>query len=157
MCARGPSEIVGGFVAITFDNTEVATKGNLGARWFSRISLMATRTAVYARRPDHVRTAASFEAQEAARRGDDAAEQRTNDTFRRDLAVGIETNCGTVIQVHGPMIEIAVTPVRLRPMSNQPSGRIASSWAVPRSRSAPTVSDLSVPISCRFPRQGEAF
>ena len=46
---------------------------------------------------------------------DDAAEQRANGTFRRDLAVGIETNCGTVIQIREPMVEIAVPPIRLTP------------------------------------------
>jgi hypothetical protein len=90
-------------------------KGDLGARLFSKISLMATRTAVYAYRPDRIRTAASFETQEAALRADDAAEQRANEIFRRDLAIGTETNCFTVIQIRGPMVEIAVPPVRLTP------------------------------------------
>lgn len=115
VCARSPSEVMGGFVAVTFDNTELATKGDFGARLFSKISLMATRTAVYAYRPDHIPTAASFERREAALRADDAAEQRANEAFRRDLAIGTETNCGTVIQLRGPMVEIAVPPVRLTP------------------------------------------
>jgi len=106
---------MGGLVAITFDNTELATKGDLGTRLFSKISLMATRTAVYAYLPANIRTAASFETQQAALRADDAAEQRANEAFRRDLAVGTETNCGTVIQLRGPMVEIAVPPVRLTP------------------------------------------
>ncbi len=115
VCARSSSEAMGGFVAITFDNTELATKGDLGARLFSKISLMATRTAVYAYRPDRIRTAASFETQESALRADDAAEQRTDEAFQRDLVIGTETNCGTVIQIRGPMVEIAVPPVRLTP------------------------------------------
>lgn len=115
VCARSPSEVMGGFVAITFDNTELATKGDFGARLFSKISLMATRTAVYAYRPDRIPTAASFERREAALRADDAAEQKANEAFRRTLAVGTETNCGTVIQIRGPMVEIAVPPVRLTP------------------------------------------
>jgi len=115
VCARSPSEVMGGFVAITFDNTELATKGDFGAKLFSKISLMATRNAVYAYRPDRIRTAASFETQEAALRADDAAEQRANEAFQRDLAVGTETSCGTVIQLRGPMVEIAVPPVRLTP------------------------------------------
>ena len=115
VCARSPSEVMGGFVAITFDNTELATRSDLGARLFSKISLMATRTAVYAYRPDRIRTAASFQAQNAALRAEDAAEQRENEAFRRDLAIGTETNCGTVIQLRGLMVEIAVPPVRLAP------------------------------------------
>lgn len=115
VCARSPSEVMGGFVAIIFDNTELATKGDFGARLFSKISLMATRTAVYAYRPDRIPTAASFERREAALRADDAAEQKANEAFRRTLAIGTETNCGTVIQIRGPMVEIAVPPVRLTP------------------------------------------
>lgn len=115
VCARSPSEVMGGFVAITFDNTELATKGDFGARLFSKISVMATRTAVYAYRPDRIPTAASFERREATLRADDAAEQKANEAFRRTLAIGTETNCGTVIQIRGPMVEIAVPPVRLTP------------------------------------------
>jgi hypothetical protein len=115
VCVRSPSQVMGGFVAITFDNTELATKGDIGARLFNRISLMPTRTAVYAYRPDRIRSTASFQAQQAARRADNVAEQRTQEAFRHDLAVGTETNCGTVIQIRGPMVEIAVPPVRLTP------------------------------------------
>ncbi len=96
VCVRSPSEVMGGFVAITFDNTELATKSDIGARLFSRISSMPTRTAVYAYRPERIRSAASFQAQQAARRADNVAEQRTQEAFRRNLAIGTKTNCGTV-------------------------------------------------------------
>ncbi len=105
VCVRSPSEVMGGFVAITLNNTELVTKGDIGARLFSPISLMPTR----------IRSAASFQAQQAARRADNVAEQRTQEAFRRDLAVGMETNCGTVIQIRGPMVEIAVPPIRVAP------------------------------------------
>ena len=113
VCVRSPSEVMGGFVAITLNNTELVTKGDIGARLFSPISLMPTRTAVYPYPPDRIRSAASFQAQQAARRADNVAEQRTQEAFRRDLAVGMETNCGTVIQIRGPMVEIAVPPIRV--------------------------------------------
>lgn len=115
MCVRSPSEIMGGFVAITFDNPELATKSDLGARLFSRISSMPTRTAVYAYRPERIRSPASFQAHQAARRADNVAEQQTQEAFRRDLAVGTETNCDTVIQIREPMAQIAVPLVRLTP------------------------------------------
>ncbi|MGW8191898.1 hypothetical protein [Sphingomonas hankookensis] len=115
VCACSPSEVMGGFVAITFHNTELATKGDLGARLFSKISLMATRTAVYAYCPDRITTATSFEAREATLRADFAAEHKTNEAFRRTLAIGTETNCGAVIQIRGSMVEIAVPAVRLTP------------------------------------------
>jgi len=44
VCVRSPSEVMGGFVAITLNNTELVTKGDIGARLFSPISLMPTRT-----------------------------------------------------------------------------------------------------------------
>ncbi|KQM68579.1 hypothetical protein [Sphingomonas sp. Leaf20] len=115
VCVRSPCEIMGGYVAITFDNPELATKSDLGARLFSRISSMPTRTAVYAYRPERIRSPASFQAQQAARRADNVAEQRTQEAFRRDLAVGTETNCDTVIQIREPMAQIAVPLVRLTP------------------------------------------
>lgn len=96
VCARSPSEVMGGFVAITFDNTELATKGDFSTKLFSKILLMATRTAVYAYRPDRIPTAALFERREAALRADDAAEHKTNEAFRQTLAIGTETNCVTV-------------------------------------------------------------
>ena len=74
VCVRSPSEVMGGFVAIAFDNSEPATKGDIGARLFSRMSLMSTRTAVHAYRPDSIRSAASFQAQQATRRADNVAE-----------------------------------------------------------------------------------
>lgn len=77
VCVRSPSEVMGGFVAITFDNTELATKSDIGARLFSRIWSMPTRTAVYAYRSERIRSAASFQAQQTARRADNVAEQRT--------------------------------------------------------------------------------
>ncbi len=51
----------------------------------------------------------------AAILADYAAEQRANEAFQKDIVVGTETNCGTVIQVRGPMVEIAVPPVRPTP------------------------------------------
>lgn len=115
VCSRSPSEVMGGFVAITYDTTEVATKGDMGSRLLSKIWLQPTRTAVYAYRPERIRTAASFEARDAAILANYAAEQRANEAFQKDIVVGTETNCGTVIQVRGPMVEIAVPPVRPAP------------------------------------------
>lgn len=99
VCSRSPSEVMGGFVAITFDTTEVATKGDMGSQLLSKIWLQPTRTAVYAYRPERIRTAVSFEARNAAILADYAAEQRANEAFQKDIVVGTETNCGTVIQV----------------------------------------------------------
>ncbi|KQN72970.1 hypothetical protein ASE91_18135, partial [Sphingomonas sp. Leaf62] len=51
----------------------------------------------------------------AAILADYATEQRANEAFQKDIAVGTETNCGTVIQVRGAMVEIALPPVRPTP------------------------------------------
>jgi hypothetical protein len=40
------------------------------------------------------------------------------EAFRKAMAVGSETNCGTVIQLRGPMVEIAVPAYR-----NTPNGQ----------------------------------
>jgi len=58
VCSREPGQVLGGFVAGTYDTTEVGTKGDLGSRLLSRISTVPTRTAVYAYRPGLIRTAA---------------------------------------------------------------------------------------------------
>ena len=115
VCSRSPSEVMGGFVAITYDTTEVASKGDFGSRLLSRISTIPTRTAVYAYRPGLIRSAASLQGEKAAKLADFEAKQRGAEAFRRDLTLGTETNCGTVIQIRGPMVEIAVPPVRLTP------------------------------------------
>lgn len=99
------------------DNADFLTtiSGNIGVWLFSEISLIATCTRSYDCRPDLIRTAASFTTQEPARRAEDAAEHRANKTFRRGLGLGTETDCGTVIQLRGPMVENALQPVRLTP------------------------------------------
>lgn len=157
VCSRSPSEVMGGFVAITYDTTEVATKGDMGSRLLSKIWLQPTQTAVYAYRPERIRTAASFEARDAAILAN-YAEQRANEAFQKDIVVGTETNCGTVIQVRGPMVEIAVSPVRPAPNGQSTFWSKRTVLTRPGPPSAPTVSDLSVQIFCCFTTsKGEAF
>ena len=115
VCSRGPDQVLGGFVAITYDTTEVATKGDLGSRLMSRVSMVPTRTAVYAYRPDHIRSAAWFQRAQDSYVADREAELKRREAFRRDLAIGTVTNCDTVIQIRGPMVEVAVPPTMLTP------------------------------------------
>ena len=115
VCSRGSNQVLGGFVAITYDTTEVATKGDIGSRLMSRVSMVPTRTAVYAYRPDKIRSAAWFQRAQDSYVADREAEQKRREAFRRDLAIGTVTNCGTVIQIRGPMVEIAVPPTTLTP------------------------------------------
>lgn len=115
VCSRGADQVLGGFVAITYDTTEVATKGDIGSRLISRVLMVPTRTAVYAYRPDQIRSAAWFQRAQDSYVADREAEQKRREAFRRDLAIGTVTNCGTVIQIRGPMVEIAVPPTTLTP------------------------------------------
>jgi hypothetical protein len=120
VCSRGAGQVLGGFVAVTYDTTEVATKGDLGSRLLSRISTVPTRTAVYAYRPDLIRAAPSPQARQAAADNAIEAERQRLESFRRELVIGTVTNCGTVIQVRGPMVEIVVPPTVLTP-NGQPT------------------------------------
>jgi hypothetical protein len=120
VCSRGPGQVLGGFVAITYDTTEVATRGDIGSRLLSRVSMVPTRTAVYAYRPGLIHAGPSSQARQAAIADERDAELQRRETFRRELAIGTATNCETVIQVRGPMVEIAVPPIVLTP-NGQPS------------------------------------
>lgn len=115
VCSREPGRVLGGFVAITYDTTEVGTKGDLGSRLLSRVSTVPTRTAVYAYSPNLIRSAATLQAQQVAVTANREAEQQRGEIFRRELAIGSVTNCGTVIQIRGSMVEIAVPPTALTP------------------------------------------
>ena len=87
-----------------------------------RLLPVPTVTAIYAYRPNQIENRTTLEAAIAKRalaaataRADEVA--RT-EAFRKEIAVGIETNCGTVIQLRGPMVEIAVPAYR-----NTPNGQ----------------------------------
>jgi hypothetical protein len=115
ICWRTANEVLGGLVAITYDTTEVATKGDLGSRLMSRVPMVPTRIAFYAYRPGLIRSAAWCQQAQPTYMAGREAEHKRGEAFRRDLAIGTVTNCGTVIQIRGPMVEIAVPPTTLTP------------------------------------------
>jgi hypothetical protein len=122
VCSKGPTNILGGFVAIVHDTTDVVSKGDIGSRFLSKVFGLPTHTAIYAFRPNQIENRATLEAA-AAKRILAAATERADETarteaFRKEIAVGSETNCGTVIQLRGPMVEIAVPAYR-----NTPNGQ----------------------------------
>lgn len=149
MCSRGPNQVLGGFVAITYDTTEVATKGEIGSRLMSRVSMVPTRTAVYAYRPDQIRSAAWFQRAQDTYIADREAEQKRREAFRRDLAIGTVTNCGTVIQIRGPMVEIAVPPTRLTPNGQSTFWSRRDALAPTFSTPAPTDSEEPIRLGCQ--------
>jgi hypothetical protein len=122
VCSKGPTNILGGFVAIVHDTTDVVSKGDIGSRFLSKVFGLPTHTAIYAFRPNRIENRATLEAAVAKRTLAAATEQAEEvartEAFRRAIAVGSETNCGTVIQLRGPMVEIAVPAYR-----NTPNGQ----------------------------------
>jgi hypothetical protein len=94
------------------DNTDVVSNGDIGSRFFSKMFGLSTNTAIYAFRPDQIESRASLVAaisrSTVAAEIDQANERARAEAFRNDMAVGTETNCGTVIQLRGPMVEVAV-------------------------------------------------
>jgi hypothetical protein len=119
VCSGGPNRGLGGFVAIVHDTTDVVSKGDIGSRFLSKVFGLPTNTAIYAFRPDQIETRAALEAAVAKRvalaAADQANESARTEAFRKDIVVGSETNCGTVIQMRGPMVEIAVPAYRSTP------------------------------------------
>lgn len=123
ICDTANGEPLAGFVALAKDNSEIYRSGDPGSQligsWFGGLP---NTTAIYLYKPDRLPTRSS---QMAATRIEEqrvegiqanmAAARQAAEEFQRDLAVGDETNCGTVIEVRGPMAEIAVPISRPAP------------------------------------------
>lgn len=109
VCSRGPATIMGGFLAAVYDPTAAA--GVISAI----VGRVPTQTAIYAYGPNRIASAAALQARQTRASNEIKAEQDWHEAFQRDLAIGTDTNCGTVIQIRGPMIEIAMPPDRLTP------------------------------------------
>jgi hypothetical protein len=119
VCSSSAKSVLGGFVAIVHDTTGVARRGDMGSRLMMRLLPVPTVTAIYAYRPNQIENRATLEAAIAKRTlalATERAEESTRiEAFRKEIAVGSETNCGTVIQMRGPMVEIAVPAYRKIP------------------------------------------
>lgn len=108
VCSTLAGEVLMGFGAITLDRSHFY--GTFMGRGAGN-----TETVVYAFRPDQIRSRASFEEERARIAAERAAEAKRAEAFRKAIAIGTETNCGTVIQLRGPLVEIAVPPNRSAP------------------------------------------
>jgi hypothetical protein len=101
------------------DRTDVVSKGHVGSSLLSKEFGLPTNTAINAFRPNQIETRASLEAasnrRTLAAQTDVANERARTDSFRKEMAVGSEVNCGTVTQLRGPMVEIVVPPYRSTP------------------------------------------
>jgi hypothetical protein len=112
VCSRDAENVLGAFVAIVHDTTGIARRGDMGSRLMMRLVNIPTVTGIYAYRPDRIAPRANLERQAAANRQALEVAQKESEArlkrFYATMTVGTETNCGTVIQLRGPMAEIAI-------------------------------------------------
>ncbi len=97
VCMGTSQQPLGGFVAITRTlKTPV---------FFVRTN----RTVVYAIKGESIASAATFAAEEQERQRQQAsaaAEQRRLEAWRKTVALGTTTNCGLVIDIRGPLVQV---------------------------------------------------
>ena len=120
LCAHGTEKFLGGFYAAIFDPTGVASDGDIGSRAMMRLFPTKTLTAVYVFRGDGIGPQSQYaksRAQLAAERiqASRAEEEKLTAELRANVKVGSETNCGTVIEVRPPLVQIAVPATRQTP------------------------------------------
>lgn len=109
VCTRGGDTVLGGYLAAVYDPTAAP----------SIFGRTPTKTAIYAYRSRAILSARALQSDATYREERFVEQQRQNEallvTFREGLDVGSATSCGTVIQVRGPMVEIALPPTSLTP------------------------------------------
>lgn len=109
VCTRGDDTVLGGYLAAVYDTTAVP----------SILGRPPTKTAIYAYRGRAIQSADALRGEAADQVARYTQQQRKNEAllaaFREGLDVGSVTSCGTVIQIRGPMVEIAVPPTTLTP------------------------------------------
>lgn len=120
ICESADGEPLAGYIAVLQDNSEIAKNGDAGSKLFGMLFGVSTPTAIYLFKPDLIPSRNDFErkaiAQEQYAQATASRVERDHEraeAFRENLAIGDETNCGPVIDLRGPMAEIAV-PVNRR-------------------------------------------
>lgn len=132
ICLSKDGHPLGGFLGLVRDTSPMLAKGYAGSPFLMQTSGQPTRTAVYAYRASAIPDLPSVQQAQQQRRDNERREEaraeqaygekeRRLEQFRKSLAVGTETHCGTVIQLRGPMVELAIPPGR------HPSGQ-SSFW-----------------------------
>ena len=126
ICADPSGRALGGLVAIS-ESKGIEPSNHSGSSALVGLLMPSyVRTAIYAYHPRSIAAetpamTASGGLAESQQQiaGRFAAQRRLelkrDDAFRQAMEVGTETNCGTVIQVRGPMVEVAVPPMRTTP------------------------------------------
>lgn len=117
VCETAHGAVLGGFVAIVYDTTAV-NRGFATAL----VGKVPTETAIYAYRPGRIVSQAMIEGRqdgERARLAAHAADRKVLEDrfeeFRKAIVIGTDTNCGTVIELRGPMVEVALPVTRTAP------------------------------------------
>lgn len=123
ICDGSDGAPIAGFVSLVKDNSEIHRNGDPGSQLIGGLfGGLRNITAIYLFRADRLPTAsdaAIFASAEEQRAADVEARMRAApqeaEEFQANLAIGDETNCGTVIDVRGPMAEVAVPTNRRAP------------------------------------------
>lgn len=114
ICSASNGKVLGNYVAVIHDTTDVATRGDVGSRLLTNIFGLPTTTTIYAFAPRSVVESAVLAEEkrnaEAARSANAARDLEGLRRFQADLKIGTATSCGTVIQIREPMVEIALPP-----------------------------------------------
>lgn len=123
VCLNKDGQPLGGFLGLVRDTSPMLAKGYAGSPFLMQTSGQPSRTAVYTYRASAIPDLVTVERAQRQRRvaqywenvraeQDIAEKKRQIDQFRKALDVGTETHCGTVIQLRGPMVELAIPPGR---------------------------------------------
>ena len=117
VCETVSGAVLGGFVAIIYDTTAV-NRGFATAL----VGKVPNETAIYAYRPGRIVSQAMIDRGHAGEQARQAAHTAGQDrlqagfeAFQKGIAIGTDTHCGTVIDLRGPMVEVAVPVTRTAP------------------------------------------
>ena len=126
VCVTSSGYALGGLVAISERKGMEPSTYNGSTMVVGLLMPSYARTAIYAYHPRAIggptpalvaqRRVAPSDGELTARfQGKRRREQKRDEAFRRAIEVGIETNCGMVIQVRGPVMDVALPPTRTTP------------------------------------------
>ena len=126
VCVASSGHAMGGLVSISERKGMEPSTHNGSTMVVGLLMPSYVRTAVYAYHPRAIggptpalmaqNRAGPSEGELTARFQEERRrEQEREEAFRRTMDVGTETNCGMVIQVRGPVVEVALPPTRTTP------------------------------------------
>lgn len=122
ICDDSSGNPIAGYLAVLQDNSEVMRSGDPGSQLLGSVFGLKTTTAIYLFKADRLPTRESAEInaqideRDRQRRLENVglAREKT-EQFQKNLTIGDESNCGAVIDIRGPMAEIAVPALQRAP------------------------------------------